>query len=128
MAAIALLMGLYLVLIAPGFMGSTMDKLILAKSKQATSFSTGPLSRLYAGAIYSGFEITAGLALIIISYALFLGKKWSWPPAMVLLAIPAVANAYIGLGWLENLKEPPRLHYLFPEFCGVPGYTLPEEE
>jgi len=113
MAAIAALMGLYLVLLAPGFMGTTMDKLILAKSKQGTAFSTGPLSRLYVGAIYSGFEITAGLALIAISYALFQGKKWSWPLAMLLLAIPAAANAYIGLGWLENLKEFPPAYITF---------------
>ncbi|MBU8913988.1 MAG: hypothetical protein KOO61_08200 [Spirochaetales bacterium] len=113
MAAIALLMGLYLVLIAPGFMGSTMDKLILAKTKQATVFAAGPLSRLYVGAIYSGFEITAGLALIAISYAIFRGRKWSWPLAMLLLAIPAAANAYIGLGWIENLKQFPPAYITF---------------
>lgn len=113
MAAIAALMGLYLVFIAPGFMDATMDKLILAKTKQATVFSPGPLTRLYIGAFYSGVEMLAGLGLIAISFALYKGKKWAWPTAMLLLAIPAVSNFYIGLGWLENLKAYPPAYTTF---------------
>ena len=113
MAAIAALMGLYLVFIAPGLFDSTMDQLILKQSKQATNLTAGPLSRLYIGALYSGIEMLVGLALIAISAALYTGKKWAWPMAMLLLSIPAMANGYIGLGWLENLKKFPPAYISF---------------
>jgi uncharacterized membrane protein len=69
MAIIAILMGLYLIFVAPGLFDTTMDQLILKQSKQATNLSAGPLSRLYIGSIYSGIEMLSGLALIGISFA-----------------------------------------------------------
>jgi len=113
MAAIAALIGLYLVFIAPGYFDATMDKLILAKTKQATVFSSGPLTRLFIGSFYSGIEMLAGLGLIITSFALYKGKKWAWSMAVLLLAIPAIGNFYIGLGWLENLKAFPPAYITF---------------
>lgn len=113
MAVIALLMGLYLVFFAPGFMDATMDKLILAKTKKATVFNSGPLSRLYVGALYSGIEMLVGLTLIVITPALYKGKSWAWPVALLLLSIPAICNFYIGLGWLENLKAIPPAYITF---------------
>ncbi|MCK5344664.1 MAG: hypothetical protein KAR20_14720, partial [Candidatus Heimdallarchaeota archaeon] len=111
--AIAVLLGLFLVFIAPGFMDSTMDKLILAKTKQGTVFASGPLTRLYIGAIYSGIEMLVGMGLVVISVALYKGRKFAWPVALVLVATPAVCNFYIGLGWLENLKEFPPAYFTF---------------
>jgi hypothetical protein len=113
MAVIAALMGLYLVFIAPGLFDSTMDQLILKQSKQATNLTAGPLSRLYIGSLYSGIEMLVGLALIVISPALYKAKKWAWPLAMLLLSIPAMVNGYVGLGWLENLKMFPPAYTTF---------------
>jgi len=113
MAVIALLMGLFIVFIAPGLFDTTMDTLILKQTKQATKLSAGPLSRLYVGSVYSGIEMLVGLALMAISVALYAGKKWAWPVAMLLLSIPAIANGYIGLGWLENLKKFPPSYITF---------------
>ena len=113
MVVIAALMGLYLVFIAPGFFDTTMSQLILKQTKQATSINAGHLSRLYVGSIYSGIEILVGLALITIAAALYKDRKWAWPMAMVLLSIPAMVNGYIGLGWLENLKQYPPAYNTF---------------
>lgn len=85
MAAIAALMGLYPVFIAPGLFNSTMDTLILKQSKQATNLTAGPLSRLYIGSLYSGIEMLVGLALIVISPAIYKAKKWAWSLAVLLL-------------------------------------------
>lgn len=113
MAGIALLVGLYLIFLAPGFFDTTMNKLILQQTKQGTNMSAGPLSRLYVGAMYSGIEMLVGLTLVAISAALYYGKKWAWPLSMVLLSIPTMANGYIGLGWLENLKKFPPAYATF---------------
>lgn len=113
MTAIALLMGLYLVFIAPNLFDTTMNTLILKQSKEATNLTAGHLSRFYVGSMYSGIEMLAGLALIAISAALYQGKKWAWPIAMLLLSIPAMVNGYIGLGWLENLKKFPPAYITF---------------
>ena len=113
MAAIAALMGLYLVFIAPGLFDSTMDQLILKQSKQATNLTAGPLSRLYIGSLYSGIEMLVGLALIVISPAIYKAKKWAWSLAVLLLSIPAMVNGYVGLGWLENLKMFPPAYTTF---------------
>jgi len=113
MVVTAALMGLYLVFFAPGFFDTTMSQLILKQTKQATSINAGHLSRLYVGSIYSGIEILVGLALITIAAALYKGLKWAWPMAMVLLSIPAMVNGYIGLGWLENLKQYPPAYNTF---------------
>ena len=113
MAAIALLVGLFIVFISPGLFDSTMSQLIMKQSKQATNLTAGHLSRLYVGSFYSGIEMLVGLALVAISAALFTEKKWAWPVAMVLLSIPAMVNGYIGLGWLENLKRFPPAYITF---------------
>ena len=113
MAAIAALMGLYLVFIAPGLFDSTMDQLILKQSKQATNLTAGPLSRLYIGSLYSGIEMLVGLALIVISPAIYKAKKWAWSLSVLLLSIPAMVNGYVGLGWLENLKMFPPAYTTF---------------
>ena len=113
MAAIALVVGLFIVFIAPGLFDSTMSQLIMKQSKQATSLNAGHLSRLYVGSLYSGVEMLVGLALVAISAALYSEKKWAWPVAMVLLSIPAMVNGYIGLGWLENLKLFPPAYITF---------------
>ena len=106
-------MGLYLVFIAPGLFDETMNKLILQQTKQATNMTAGPLSRLYVGSLYSGVEMLAGLTLISLSAALYAGKKWAWSLALLLLSIPTMANGYIGLGWLENLKKFPPAYITF---------------
>ena len=113
MAAIVLLVGLFVVFVSPGLFDSTMSKLIMKQSKQATTLNAGHLSRLYVGSLYSGVEMLVGLALIAISAALYSEKKWAWPVAMVLLSIPAMVNGYIGLGWLENLKMFPPAYITF---------------
>mgnify|MGYP002639946514 CR=1 FL=1 len=113
MAAIALLVGLFIVFVAPGLFDTTMDQLILKQSKQATAITAGHLSRFYVGSVYSGVEMLVGLALIAISIALYAGKKWAWPTAVALLSIPAMVNGYIGLGWLENLKKFPPVYITF---------------
>ena len=100
MAIIALLMGLFIVFVAPGLFDTTMDTLILKQTKQATKISAGPLSRFYVGSIYSGIEMLAGLALIAISFALYAGKKWAWSVAMLLLSIPAIANGTTKNGFI----------------------------
>jgi len=112
-AAIALIMGIFIVFVAPGLFDTTMDQLILKQSKQATNLTAGHLSRFYVGSMYSGIEMLVGLALIAISVALYAGKKWAWPVAMLLLSIPAMVNGYIGLGWLENLKKFPPAYITF---------------
>jgi hypothetical protein len=113
MAVIAILVGLFIVFVAPGLFDTTMDQLILKQSKQATNLGAGPLSRMYIGSLYSGIEILVGLALIAISTALYAGKKWAWPITMFLLSIPAMVNGYVGLGWLENLKKFPPAYITF---------------
>ena len=113
MAILALLMGLFIVFVAPGLFDTTMDILIMKQSKDATALNAGHLSRFYVGSIYSGIEMLAGLALIAISFALYAGKKWAWPTAMALPSIPAMVNGYIGLGWLENLKRFPPAYITF---------------
>ena len=113
MAAIALLMGLFLIFIAPGLFDTTMETLILKQSKQATNITSGHLSRLYVGSFYSGIEMLVGLALVIVAYPLYVGKKWAWSTAMLLVSIPAMVNGYIGLGWLENLKKFPPAYITF---------------
>lgn len=119
MAVIALIVGLYLIFIAPGLFDETMDRLILAKSYKMIDgartfvFPAGPASRLWIGVFYSGIEMLAGLGLAATSYALFSNKKGAWSMAMLLLSIPAIGNFYIGLGWLENLKEFPPVYITF---------------
>ncbi len=113
MAGIVLFMGLFLVFIAPGFFDTTTYELIFKQSKQGTVLTAGPLSRLYISSLYTGVEMMAGFALILVSFKLYSGKKWAWPVAMFLLSIPAMANGYIGLGWLENLKQFPPCYITF---------------
>ena len=113
MAILALLMGLFIVFVAPGLFDTTMDQLIMKQSKQATNLTAGHLSRFYVGSVYSGIEMLVGLALLAISAALYAGKKWAWPTAMALLSIPAMVNGYIGLVWLENLKKFPPAYITF---------------
>jgi len=113
MAAIVLVMGIFLIFVAPGLLDTTTYQLIFKMSKQATQMTAGPLSRLYITAIYSGVEMFVGFALVVLAFMFYYEKKWAWPMSMVLLSIPAMVNGYMGLGWLENLKMFPPCYITF---------------
>ena len=116
MSLIVLIFGLYLIFIAPIFYDITVDTLIEAKTKNVPvggEMPAGPLSRLYICAIYGGVEVLVGFALVVCAFMIFTYKKWAWPFTMMLLSIPTMANGYIGLGWLENLKKFPPAYYTF---------------
>ena len=117
MSLIVLLFGLYLIFIAPIFYDITVDTLIAAKTKKALAaglpMPAGPMSRLYICAIYGGVEMLVGFALVVLAFMIFTYKKWAWPFVMFLISIPTMANGYIGLGWLENLKMFPPAYYTF---------------
>ena len=105
MAAIAMLMGLFIVFVAPGLFDTTMDTLIMKQSKQATALNAGHLSRFYVGSIYSGIEMLVGLALIAVSIALYKGKnglgqpQWHCSPSPRWLM---VISAWAGWKILRN--------------------------
>jgi len=113
MTVIVLVMGLFLIFVAPGLLDATTDTLVFKQSKSATSMTAGPLSRLYITAIYAGIEMMVGFALVMVAFMMYYEKKWAWPMAMVLLSIPAMVNGYNGLGWLENLKMFPPAYITF---------------
>jgi len=117
MSLIVLLFGLYLIFIAPIFYDITVDTLVAAKIKKALAdglpMPAGPMTRLYICALYAGVEMAVGFALVVCAFMIFTYKKWAWPFTMMLLSIPTMANGYIGLGWLENLKKFPPAYITF---------------
>jgi len=75
MTIIVLVMGLFLIFVAPGFLDATTDTLVFKQSKSATSMTAGPLSRLYITAIYAGVEMMVGFALVIVAFMMYYEKK-----------------------------------------------------
>lgn len=129
MAAIAALIGLYLVFIAPGYFDATMDKLIIVKTKQATVFASGPLTRLFIGSFYSGIEMLAGLGLIVTSFCSIQGGKMG----LVDGGAPSGDTSdrqFLHRARLASKPESisPCLHNLYAETGRFPGYDPVERE
>lgn len=120
MAILAVLMGLYFVILAPGQIDVTQDGLMWKQTKQGEAFGPGPISRLFIGTFFRGALIMAGLTLIAIAYELYRGKKWAWPLALFCLAVAPVGAFFIGLGFMENLKAYPPAWTVF--IIGLIGF------
>ena len=84
-------------------------------SKEGTKLigNPDPLSHLYIAFYYAGIEMLVGIALMVVSYAHLINKKWAYSVTMLLISVPTMASGYIGLDWLENLKMFPSAYYTF---------------
>lgn len=106
MAALALLTGLYFIFFAPEQIITTSDELMFRQTSQGTDWGAGPTSRLWVMLMWTGSLIMAGVTLVTISYALYQGRKWAWPVALVALAVAPVGSFFAGLGWFEKFGFP----------------------
>lgn len=107
-AAIAGLTGLFLVFINPGLVDATVNKLLLGMTEDGTvAMNSVPALRMYLSSAWRGLEVVAGVVLIAMAIAFFMGKKWAFPITMVALAIVPVGSFYTGLLFMVKTRSLP---------------------
>jgi len=107
-AAIAGLVGLFLVFINPKLVDATVNKLLMGMTEGGTvAMKSVPALRMYVSSGWRGLEVVAGVVLIAMALAFTMGKKWAFPVSMVALAIVPVGSFYTGLPFMVKTKSLP---------------------
>lgn len=113
MVGLAVVMGLYFILLAPAQLDLTQDTLIMKQTKQGENFGIGASSRLYIGTMLRGLIVMAGVTLLALAYPLYKGRRWAWPISLLCLSVAPIGTFYVGLGFFENIKKFPPAWIVF---------------
>ncbi len=106
MAVIVVLVGLFLIFMASGMIDATQDKL-LGKMTEGGTLEMGaiPSLRMYISSTWRSVEVVAGVVLVVTAYALYLGKKWAFPVALISLGTLPIGSFYISLAYMVKTKS-----------------------
>jgi hypothetical protein len=109
MAILVLVFGLFVVLVGPFLIQSTLDAVT---EKIATLIPTNP-DFILAGVllpiayiIMRGIDVVAGIALVLIAYPLWKGERWAWPAAIGCLSLPTMFGLFTSLPYLVQFGKP----------------------
>ncbi len=109
MAILAVVLGLFIVIFGPSLIQSTLDALM---EKIASLIPTQP-NMVLAGVllptfffIFRGFDMVAGITLVLIAYPLWKGETWAWPVALSCISFPTLFGIYTSLPFLVQFGKP----------------------
>ncbi len=95
-AAIAFLVGIFLIFINPSLVTKTVNMFLKGITKGA-SMPMNPIGslRLQVSFGWLGLTVIAGIVLLLVAYAFLKDKKWAFPVALTSLAILPVGSFYV---------------------------------
>jgi hypothetical protein len=95
-AVIALLSGLFAIVINPGLVDVTVNKFLMGMTEKGTApMGAVPALRLFVSFTWRGVEVFAGIALLLAAYGFIKNRKWAFPMALVSLATMPIGSFYI---------------------------------
>ncbi|MDF1499339.1 MAG: hypothetical protein P1P76_02580 [Anaerolineales bacterium] len=109
MMGIALVMGAFLVIVAPILIQATLSGLM---EEIATLLPEQPGMRMPTILlpiwffIFRGLAVLAGVTLLVTAGEIRKGRSWSWPLCLTCLSIPALTGVFISLPYLVQFGKP----------------------
>jgi hypothetical protein len=112
LAVIAILVGLFMVAVAPFLIQTSMERVVASLAevaKEKPAYGSGVLLFSYLYPIWRGFIYVGGIALIVISPAIYKGKPWTFPAGQLASAFGAMGGMFMFLphvSWVDGFPIP----------------------
>lgn len=112
LAILAVVIGLFMVVVAPILVQVSLDRIIAALmevAKERPQYSSGITLFEFFYPLWRAFNFIAGAALIVIAPAIYKGKEWTYHVALLAYAMPSMGGMFMFL----------------PYVSWVPGFPVP---
>ncbi len=110
MAILAVIVGLFMVAVAPFLVQRALDEtlaFITGKIEHEPSFAVAVILLPIFMFVFRAISAVAGIALIVIAQPLWKGEKWAWPVALSCLSLPSMFAVLYVLPYLAELGSMP---------------------
>jgi hypothetical protein len=104
LAILAVVIGLFMVAIAPFLIQTSLERVILALVKvsaEKPAYASGILLFSYAFPLYRGLIFIGGIALLLLAGPIHRGKEWSFPIALLAAAFPSAGGMFMFMPYVS---------------------------
>jgi len=107
LAIMAVIVGIFMITIAPFLIQITLDRVISALvtiSVQKPAYASGILLFSYAFPFYRGLIFIGGIALLWLARPIYQGQEWVFPVAAMAAAFPSVGGFFMFMPYVSFVK------------------------
>lgn len=104
LAALAVVVGLFMVAIAPFLIQTSLERVIAALvtvSQEKPAYASGILLFSYAFPLYRGLIFIGGIALILLAKPIAEGREWAFPSALLAAAFPSAGGMFMFMPYVS---------------------------
>ncbi len=112
MAVLAILVGLFMIGVAPFLVQSSLESVLgslLEVVEEEPKFASGINLFSLFFPFWRAVGFVAGITLLVIAYPIYKGQEWTWPVALLAHAVPAIGGMFMFLphvSWVEGFPIP----------------------
>lgn len=112
LAALALIVGLFMVAVAPILIQTSLERVVAALievAKDRPAFNSGIILFSFSYPLYRGLIFIAGVALILMAQPILKGEEWTYPAGLLASAFPATGGMFMFLpyvSWVDGFPIP----------------------
>jgi hypothetical protein len=104
LAILAVVVGLFMVAVAPFLIQVSLERVITALvnvSAEKPAYASGILLFSYAFPLYRGLIFIGGISLILLASPINKGKEWSFPAALLASAFPSAGGMFMFMPYVS---------------------------
>lgn len=110
LAILAVVVGVFMVAIAPFLIQTSLDRIMQALVKvaaQKPAYASGIALFSILFPLYRGIIFISGITLIVIAHSIYKGKEWTFPLGLLASAFPASGGMFMMLPYVSFLDGLP---------------------
>lgn len=107
MAVLAVIVGIFMVAIAPFLIQISVEKVVAALTKisiEKPAYSSGILIFSNLFPVYRGLIFIGGITLILISGSIYKGKEWTFPVGLLASAFPSAGGMFMMMPYVSFIE------------------------
>jgi hypothetical protein len=104
LAILAVIVGLFMVAVAPFLIQTSLDRVLSALVKVAAekpAYASGIPLFSYAFPLYRGLIFIGGIALLLLARPIFQGREWTFPVALLAAAFPSAGGMFMFMPYVS---------------------------
>lgn len=110
LAALAVLVGLFMIAVAPFLIQTSLERVLAALVKvsgEKPAYASGILLFSYAFPLVRGLIFVGGVTLILLALPISRGEEWTFPIAALASAFPAAGGFFMFMPYVSFVKGAP---------------------
>ncbi|MGD8731139.1 MAG: hypothetical protein PVH92_04595 [Anaerolineales bacterium] len=104
MAGVAVLVGLFLIAVAPWIVQTSLDRVLEALikvSQERPQFESGISLFNFFYPLWRAIGFVAGVVLLVLAFPVSRGETWTYPTALVATAVPSISGMFMFLPYIS---------------------------